>query len=142
MSKNVLCAIDLEHTNISKKILKEARVLMGDDGGTINVVTVIPDYGMTIVGSYFEEGVMDKAIASAKDSLHEFVSENYAGSAKIRHIVARGTAYEEVLATAKKVDAELIVIGASKPDFKDYLLGPNASRVARHATVSVYIVRE
>lgn len=142
MTQDILCAIDLEHVSISKKILKKAEILVGDNGGIVNVVTVIPDYGMTIVGSYFEEGVMEKALASAKDSLRQFVSDNYSGSAKIRHIVARGNAYEEVLDTAKKVGVDLIVIGASKPDFKDYLLGPNASRVARHANVSVYIVRE
>ncbi|MEP3300223.1 MAG: universal stress protein, partial [Pseudoruegeria sp.] len=37
--------------------------------------------------------------------------------------------------------ADLIVIGAHRPDFKDYLLGPNAARVVRHSECSVYVVR-
>ena len=141
MSNNILCAVDLAHPNISMKILSET-ARMADKGATINVITVIPDYGMSIVGSYFEEGMMDKAIASANDALHAFVRENLPGDFKIRHIVAIGSAYEEVLKAATDVKADLIVIGASKPDLKDYLLGPNASRVARHAEVSVYIVRQ
>ena len=68
--------------------------------------------------------------------------ENLAGDFKIRHIISIGSAYEEVLKAATDIKADLIVIGASKPDLKDYLLGPNASRVARHAEVSVYIVRQ
>ena len=142
MSKNILCAIDLGHPEISKKILSEAQKMAHADGATINVVTVIPDYGMTIVGSYFEDGVMDKAIASSNESLHKFAKENLSEDVILRHIIAQGSVYEEVLKTAEKVEADLIVIGASRPDFKDYLLGPNAARVARHADVSVYIVRE
>ena len=38
-------------------------------------------------------------------------------------------------------DDDLIVIGAHKPDFKDYLLGPNAARVVRHSHCSVHVVR-
>jgi len=141
MSNNILCAVDLAHPKISRKILSEA-ARMADQGATINVITVIPDYGMSIVGSYFEEGMMDKAIASANEALHAFVRENLAGDFKIRHIISIGSAYEEVLKAATDIKADLIVIGASKPDLKDYLLGPNASRVARHAEVSVYIVRQ
>lgn len=141
MSNNILCAVDLAHPKISRKILSEA-ARMADQGATINVITVIPDYGMSIVGSYFEEGMMDKAIASANEALHAFVRENLSGDFKIRHIISIGSAYEEVLKAATDIKADLIVIGASKPDLKDYLLGPNASRVARHAEVSVYIVRQ
>jgi len=141
MSNNILCAVDLAHPKISRKILSEA-ARMADQGATINVITVIPDYGMSIVGSYFEEGMMDKAITSSNEALHGFVSENLTADVKLRHIVATGSAYEEVLKVATEVKADLIVIGASKPDLKDYLLGPNASRVARHAEVSVYIIRQ
>ena len=37
--------------------------------------------------------------------------------------------------------ATLIVIGAHRPDLKDYLLGPHAARVVRHAECSVLVVR-
>lgn len=139
---NIFCAVDLEHPGISKKILSEGLRLSDANGPTINVMTVIPDYGMTIVGSYFEDGVLDKAKQSVNDALHAFVSENLSGNVKIRHIVSSGSVYEEVLKYANQVDADVIVIGASKPNLKDYLLGPNAARVARHANVSVFIVRE
>jgi len=141
MSTNILCAVDLAHPKISRKILSEA-ARMADEGATISVITVLPDYGMSIVGSYFEEGMMDKAITSANEALHGFVRENLVTGAKLRHIVSIGSAYEEVLKTATDLKVDLIVIGASKPDLKDYLLGPNASRVARHAEVSVYIIRQ
>jgi nucleotide-binding universal stress UspA family protein len=47
-----------------------------------------------------------------------------------------------VLATARKLDCDLIVMTSHRPELKDYLLGPNAARVMRHAKQSVFIVRE
>jgi len=33
------------------------------------------------------------------------------------------------------------VLASHRPDLKDYLLGPNAARVVRHADRSVFVVR-
>ncbi len=33
-------------------------------------------------------------------------------------------------------------IGSHRPELKDYLLGPNAARVVRHANCSVLVVRD
>ena len=52
-------------------------------------------------------------------------------NAKVRHVVATGTAYQEILHTAQEAGSDLIVIGAHRPDLKDYLLGPNAARVVQ-----------
>ena len=60
---------------------------------------------------------------------------------KLRHLVAVGKAYQEILHVAEKDGADLIVLGAHAPDLKDYLLGPTAARVVRHTSSSVYVVR-
>ena len=65
----------------------------------------------------------------------------HAQNQKIRHVVATGRIYEEILRLATQTDAGLIVVGAHKADLKDYLLGPNAARIVRHANCSVYVVR-
>lgn len=142
MSKSILCAIDLEHADIGKDILHEAQKLADLNGAVLNVITVAPDYGTSFVGSFFEKGTLKKALKAINDQLHKFVEENTNSGAKVRHIVSVGSIYEEVLAAADKINADLIILGANKPDIKDFLLGPNASRVARHAKVSVYIVRQ
>jgi nucleotide-binding universal stress UspA family protein len=49
--------------------------------------------------------------------------------------------YEEILATARDLKADLIVMASHRPELKDYLLGPNAARVVRHSDVSVLVVR-
>lgn len=60
----------------------------------------------------------------------------------VRHVVGRGTVYEEILRIAGEIGSDLIVIGSHRPELKDYLLGPNAARVVRHADCSVLVVRE
>jgi len=86
-------------------------------------------------------------VATAKDgalnALNTLVTDVVGAeqNAEVRHIVAVGVVYEEVLKAAKISEADLIVIGAHREDFKDYLLGPNAARVVRHSKCSVYVVR-
>ena len=61
------------------------------------------------------------------------------GAAKVA--VRFGSIYREILAQAKEDKSDLIVIGCHRPDLADYLLGPNAARVVRHASCSVFVVR-
>ena len=43
---------------------------------------------------------------------------------------------------ADETNADLIVMASHRPELKDFLLGPNAARVVRHANCSVLVVRE
>ena len=62
-------------------------------------------------------------------------------TADVSIVVRFGSVYREVLAQAKSDASNLIVIGCHTPDLADYLLGPNAARVVRHASCSVFVVR-
>lgn len=143
MIKTVLCAVDINSVDEDKKVLLTAAKLANVDGAQLDVVAVVPDFGTTVVGRYFEDHQIKTAKDTAYDLLSAFVEQTLGSEANtsVRHIVAVGSVYEEVLKAAKLVSADLIVIGAHRPDLKDYLIGPNASRVVRHASCSVYVVR-
>jgi nucleotide-binding universal stress UspA family protein len=143
MSKSVLCAVDINRPDDEKHVLEAAYKLAKLDGARLDVITVVPDYGMSVVGSYFDADHTKKAQEAAHKLLVQ-VAEDVVGAEAnkdVRHIVSVGNAYEEILHTANKAGTDLIVIGAHKPDFRDFLLGPNAARVVRHSTCSVYVVR-
>ncbi|MEQ9258501.1 MAG: universal stress protein [Roseovarius sp.] len=143
MTGPVLCAVDVSNPHRDDHVLKAAARLAALDEAQLDVITVVPDYGMSVVGTYFEKSHHDKAVEDARNRLNELV-EGVLGkeaNSKIRHIVVTGNAYEEILRVADADKASLIVIGAHKPDFKDYLLGPNAARVVRHSDCSVFVVR-
>ena len=143
MISSVLCAVDVSETNTQGVVLRAAWQLANLHEAKLDVMTVVPDFGMSVVGQFFEEKHHEKAVSHAKELLHKSVEAALGADVdkKVRHVVGTGNVYEQILRTADNADTDLIVIGAHKPDFKDYLLGPNAARVVRHSKCSVYVVR-
>jgi len=143
MSKSVLCAVDISNGDLDAGVLRRAGQLADLDGAQLDVVTVLPDFGESWVSGFFEADHHEKALEQAQVQLAELCVASLGAerNTSVRHVVATGTAYQEILKTAESAGSDLIVIGAHKPDLKDYLLGPNAARVVRHANVSVYVVR-
>ena len=143
MTKSVLCAIDLSQNN-DTEVLQTADKLAQLDQARLDVITVVPNFGMALVGSYFDDNFQKQAVADAQAAMKKRVADilGEERNKDIRHIVAVGSIYEEILQLAKQTKADLIVIGAHKPDLREYLLGPNAARVVRHSDCSVYVVRE
>ena len=144
MTKTLLVAVDLAHPEHHATLLTKAAKLAQMEDATLAVVTVIPDFGMSIVGSFFEAGAEQKALQDAAEALHTVVSDVLGPDedARIQHVIRHGTAYEEILETARQFDVDMIVMGAHRPNYGDYLLGPNAARVVRHSTCSVVVLRD
>ncbi len=143
MTNSVLCAVDISNGDLDVNVLKTAAKLADQENAQLDVVTVLPDFGESWVSGFFESDFHDKAIEEAHTKLVDMCVSTLGADRNnsIRHVVATGTAYQEILKTAEGAGSDLIVIGAHKPDLKDYLLGPNAARVVRHSNVSVYVVR-
>ena len=108
----------------------------------IVVVTVVPDFGMSIVGQHFPADFAKNAVAAANSRLDAFVAANVPADVEASSMVAHCTIYEEILAAAKDVGADPLVVAAQRPSLGDYLLGPNAARVVRHFRGSVLVVRD
>ncbi len=142
MYKKILLAVDLGEPSSWAKALPTALELGRTFGAKLHVVSVLPDFGMSIVGSFFPAGYEKKALADAESALRAFVDKNVPADVKMTCNVGHGRVYEEILATAKRVGADLIVMAAHRPENKDFLLGPNAARVARHAECTVVVVRQ
>jgi len=143
MTKHILCAVDLTHMDTEATLLQRAAELATFYGATLSVVTVVPDYGMSIVGSFFKEGTMKAAVKEADKQLHAFVKTHVPDMKNVQHIVEVGAnVYEMILDAIKRADADLVVMGAHRPELMDRLQGPNSARVARYAKCSVLIVRD
>lgn len=143
MTGPVLCAVDVSNPSDDSNVLVKAAQLAKLEGTSLDVITVVPDFGMTVVGSFFDEGHHAKMVDGARQELNSLVTLALGAeqNENVRHVVATGKAYDEVLKAAKAINASLIVVGAHKTDLKDFLLGPNAARIVRHAVSSVYVVR-
>ncbi len=141
MFKNILLPIDLDVETSWKSTIPLAEGFARDWGAEIHALTVVPNYGMSMVGSYFPKGFEDEALERASERLKTVLAETASGPEKITPHVALGNIYEEILESAKVLGSDLIVMTSHRPELKDYLIGPNAARVMRHATQSVFVVR-
>lgn len=141
MYKNILLPIDLTDEGGQAEAVEAAAAIAKSFGAKINVVTVVPDFGMTIVGEYFPKDFEQKALKNAQAKLHDFVKAHLPEPDQVQHIVGHGSAYREILRVAEDIKADLIVMASHRPEMQDHLLGPNAGRVVRHADCSVLVVR-
>ena len=141
MFKNILLSVDLQDEDSTRKALNLCVEMCRAMGAKLNILTVVPDFGLPVVEQYFPKDAEAKMIAEAKRQLTEVCCADIPEDIKVRHIVAQGAIYHRIIEMADKVDADLIVVTAHRPELKDYLLGPNAARVVRHSERSVLVVR-
>ncbi|MDX1486040.1 MAG: universal stress protein [Alphaproteobacteria bacterium] len=141
MYKTILIPIDLDQESSWQRALPIAVEYSQIFGSRLHAATVLPDLGSGVVGSYFPPDFEEKAGAEARDKLEALVREKVPSNIDVTCHVVHGTAYEEILCLADDIGADLIVMASHRPELKDYLIGPNAARVVRHAKVSVLVVR-
>ncbi len=140
MFNRILLPIDLNHDSSSQKALPTAIELAKTSGASLHVLTVLPDFGMSIISQYFPEGYEKQVAEKALEELRDFAKKHVPDDIDVQHIVGEGTVYQIILKIAEEIDADLIVMDSRRPELQDYLLGPNAARVVRHADCSVLIV--
>jgi len=141
ISRIVLLPIDLSDPASWRKPLAEALGILGANG-VLHVVSVLPEFGVSQVGSFFRKDFEREALHALGQGLADWVAQNVPDPVEVHPHVLHGTIYDEILRAAEKLRVDVIVMGSHRPALKDYLLGPNAARVVRHAACSVYVVRD
>lgn len=141
MYRKILAAVDLSDPQFSATVVDQAERMAMGSSAELHVVTVAPTFNMPIVGSHFPEKFEETALEEIRKQLKAFLDDREDGGVPISGHVVHGTIYDEIMKAANKLECDLIVMAAHRPELKDYLLGPNASRVVRHARQSVFVVR-
>ena len=141
MFKSILLSVDLNDPSSWKKAAPAAVSLARQNDARINVITVIPDFGMSVVGSFFPRDFAENALRTTQKELEKFVAENIPGEVLAGSHAVSGTIYKRIIVKADELGCDLIVMASHRPEKADYLLGPNAARVVRHARQSVLVVR-
>lgn len=142
MYKDILVPIDLDDEASWKSALGHAVDMAKAFGARMHLMTVVPDFGMAMVAQYFPKDYEQKVLEEARRHLHDFTRDHIPDGVDVQHIVGHGRVYEEIIRIAKEVDCDLILMASHRPELRDYLLGPNAARVVRHADRSVLVVRD
>ena len=141
MYRHILVPVDIEWQTEALPGLEAGVRLAQCFGARLHVMTVVPDLGMPLVAQFFPKGAEAKMVEDAEAALHALVRERVPAELAPQCVVAQGSIYSRILEMAEAVGADLIVMAAHRPGQPEWLLGPNASRVVRHATCSVLAVR-
>ncbi|MEP0942796.1 MAG: universal stress protein [Rhizobiaceae bacterium] len=147
MKLRILVPVDFEEPVSWEGVQPMLRQVAKGNEVEITVVTVVPKLGTVIAQaaqaapfiSSAPEEMKEKALALASGRLHQIVDTEEFG--EIQYVVRSGSVYSKVLETAEEAKVNLILIMSHIPDLGDYLLGPNAAKIVRHAKCSVLAVR-
>ena len=143
MFRNIVLPLDLDHESSWRKALPTAADFARDSGAQLHVMTVVPDehVKMTAVAQLIPEGYEQRIADEARQRLSALLKQHGPNDLKIQQAVRRGSVYKEILRYARDTQADLVIMAAHRPEMRDYLLGPNAARIVRHADCSVWVVR-
>ncbi len=142
MYKNIIVPLDLSDKNSIKSILPTTLSLVNAFGTTLHFVHIIPNFGTKIIEDYLPKNWMQDHKQKYQKQLEDLVKQYIPEEIKVECYVGRGAVYDEVISYSGKVEGDLIILSAVRPQLRDYMLGPNASKIVRHSSVSVLVVRE
>ena len=75
MTGPVLCAVDVSNGDDDINIIQKAAQLAALEGAQLDVIAVVPDFGMSQVGSFFSKDYHDKMVDEVKIHLNALVTK-------------------------------------------------------------------
>ena len=141
MFKKILLPIDLQETHLAVKAVKIAIDEARKHSAEICVMTVMPGFGMPVVASFFPDNAMKKALKELGSELKRYIAANFPKDISTHPVIAEGNPAERILAQAKTLGADLIVIPSHAQSLSQVFLGSCAAKVVEHATCSVMVIK-
>ena len=141
MFHSIVVPVDLSEIDISQPALDRAAALTAMTNASLHLVyvrSILPVTFIEYVPPSFDEEQRSDCEVRMKGLVAKLP---LADKSRVTTAVRMGSVYNEVLAEAESVKADLIVVGSHRPAMSTYLLGSNATTIVRHAPCSVLVVR-
>lgn len=141
MYKNLLIAIDLNNLDSAKYVVETCLKLTAHEENPVyRVVTIIEPMDDSFISAFLPKNFDKSVVEEANKALHIFTEASFPKGAKVQHIVAHGTIYEEINRIAEEKNVDLIVmLASSKPNAAG--LSTNTVKVARFSDKPVLVLR-
>ncbi len=140
--KNILCPVD--HSDCSKEALKYAVSFAIKDNSKLYLLHVIDirtfDESINAMTPQIPD---DKTLAQLKTKLLDCIPEEMRDDMDVEALVVQGIPFVEIIATAKKNDVDMIVLGShGRTGITHMMMGSVSEKVVRKAPCPVLIVRK
>lgn len=141
MYNKLLIAIDLSNLKSARHVVQTClKLTQNNPDAVYRVVTILEPMDDSFISAFLPKNFDKSLVEEANKALHEFTKANFPEGAKVQHIVAYGTIYEEINRIAEEKSVDLIVmLASSKPDAKG--LSSNTVKVARSSNKPMLMLR-
>lgn len=141
MYRKLLLVIDLNNQDTAKYVVDTALQLTEKVADPIfRVVTIVEPVDDSFISAFLPKNFDKSLVEDVNKALHQFTQQHFPAQAKVQHIVAHGTIYEEINRIAEEKDIELILmLASSQPDMAG--LSSNTRRVAKYGNKPVLILK-
>jgi nucleotide-binding universal stress UspA family protein len=140
MFKKILVPIEVDYPDTARAVYQKAATLAKLCGAKIQLVSVMPGFGMPIVASYISDEVRQEAAARFKGAIEQFIKNNC--DKTVSYTVRTGKNWEEIIKAADKWGADLIVVYHNRHREVNEIFSKSCSqRVTDNAKCSVLRLR-
>jgi len=117
------------------RLLEIARRLKSENGEIIavHVIDQIPGFAKTYLSSESEHKI--------EQSVRDKIEKKVGAEKDVEPVILKGQPGRTLTEYAHTIGADCIVVGAHKPELKDFFLGSTAARIVRYAKCSVHVLR-
>lgn len=137
--KKILLAHD--GSKLSEKALKKAVEIAEKFGSSVTVVSVVPELYLTELMEIDRIRILETLTIETRKTL-EKIKTRVKGIRAIKTVIKQGSPAEEILETAKKIKADLIITGShGRHGAQKFLLGSVSSKIVDHAQCAVLVVK-
>lgn len=140
MFRSILVAIDPDVRAEATKLLAVAAELRRSFGSALTLATVMPDWSVMLRAQ--RSPVAARQLFEVAEARLAALAHSVAGVDEVQRRVESGLVYRGILNAADCVSADLILLSTPAHRWQDRLFGTTASRVARHASCSVLVIRD
>lgn len=140
MFRNILIVVDPDRHGEATKLLTVAAEFRRSFSSALTLATMLSDWSVMLRAE--RSPVAARQLFEAAEARLASLAHSVAGVSEARNRVESGCTYRGILNAAANVNADLILLSCAAPRWRDGLFGTTASRVTRHASCSVLLVRD
>jgi nucleotide-binding universal stress UspA family protein len=138
--KRILIAHD--GSKSSEKALKRAFQIAETFGSSITVLSVIPELYLTELMELDRARILDTMTKETREMMEKIKAKSK-HLKSLKTIIKQGDPAEEILETAEKLKADVIITGShGRHGAQRFLLGSVSSKIVDHADCDVLVVKK
>lgn len=141
MFNKILVPVDVSTEKTTEKLCMAANDMAEKYMADVCLITVLPDYGMPIVASYFPEGAQDKMKAEMVEKLELLAETHFKREVDIK--LVQGKRRTAILKEIENSNPDLVMMGCRRKRSRrnQRLLGATGAVISDRAPCSVMIIR-